>query len=1151
MPESLKVKVGKRYQRSVNLVADCASDSAIRDFIVSPLALETLSRIVSGAAAPSGNRSWAIIGPYGSGKSSLAAFLTRLIAPGGATGALKRIPSSFKAEASLLKRSLSGIGAGLVSIPVVGERAPLAQVLVSALDSGLTALSDRRRGRPLAILADIRNTLRELKEGRTVADSSIVELFVEAAQAVESSKIPGAGLCVIVDEFGKTLEWAAQNPAQTDLYLLQLLAEATRRDKDGRLLLVTIQHQGLEVYSSRLSIQQQREWEKVAGRFETVPYLESPRHLVGLIGEAIEITGDKHKHPAWKEHQKAKKLLTAAAKGVIPAQAIDQSFPLHPTAALVLGPLFRLDLGQNERLLFSFLSSREPGAFQGFLSEWNSKSRGVELYTLEALYDYVLANTRAAFSTGIEGRTWGAAEEAIRRMPVDAGELEVQVIKTVAILSLVGPALGLAPTQATILASISTSPAALKAAIKRLETASILIFRAFKSSYQLWDGSDLDIGTLLQSGRDRVLERGDLAHQLGEIQALPPFLAARHYLETGTLRSFECQFWSESEYRVRADYQGTADGLICIVLPETGPRSETLLKERFLDGGRPILSLHLTETSGMVEAVLDLLAAREALRSTAELENDPIARRALEEIRFAAWERLQEQLTNAFHGPLSGEWRHNNNRVSEAGSLSDLATRALSTAYSQAPQVHTELLNRASLSSAAAAARRELLDRLLSHVQEENLGIEGHPPELSMYLSVLKAGKVHRPLGGVFRLASPPPKSPLHELWTSLEETFATGDGKRISLEQLYQKFSGPPFGAREGLLPLVVFCYLLVNHETAFLYEDGTFIPAIQGHHVQRFLSRPQTFEVQKLVLNDSARQALAAVGEAVVVPEGHGGLLPTVRALVDFANGLSGYARQTQRISAEARKLRATLLSARDPIQLLTNSIPTALGLSLSTKEMRSSLRDSLVSCMNELKEADQQLLTEIRQLLLLAFGRNSAGPVGFTSLRSRAESINLEAFQVQPLARVVMVMERLKDEAPADSWYAEIGLALVGKPVGQWRDDDLPLFRSVLFEAARQFAAAEAGSDFLNREDLSSQPLHGSVTSIAWINSSGGYDTTVTQSTPELAAKLSKALPKLEAIARQHGMMLRELLAGGLVQQAASLNTDVPLELEPSKH
>jgi hypothetical protein len=1135
MSKRPRIKVRKRFQRSVNLISDFTESSAVRDFVVSPLAWETVCRLSAGFCSDGGNRAWGLIGPYGSGKSSFAAFFANLVAPETQSLAMRRIRQSWREESGNLSKLIKQ-SKGLLPIPIVGERAPLAQILLQGLETSIKQYW-ATPGRPPAILARLREAIDVISAGRSIPDSEIVSFVQEAAQTISKSKMNGDGLCIILDEFGKTLEWAALHASKTDLYLLQLLAEAANRKEKARFMLITIQHQGLDAYADRLSLQQQREWEKVSGRFETIPYLESPRHLVRLVAEAIESSGDLKQLKAWGAHQKANADIAKAADGDVPLDVTNECFPLHPATALCLGPIFRLNLGQNERSLFSFLSSREPQAFQAFLFDWHQDMNKAGLLGLGHLYDYIIANTRALLSNGPDSRIWATAEEAIRRLPKDSSGAEAEVVKTVTILSLIGRSIGLAPSKDSILACCMLPKTKINAAINKLEQLSIIVFRKFKNSYQLWDGSDLDVAALVNQGREAIQAKGDIARQMEEVHTLAPFLAARHFLEKGTLRTFECRFVSGDDHVSLEHFSGHAGGLIALVLPERNRTTQTTLGDG-LCIGKPILSLRLDQETTLVDSILDFLGSKHALETTAELENDPIAKRSLNELHLAAWDKLQEQLTLCFHGQNAGRWRMNGQLVDKVTSLSEIATLALNAAYSMAPVMHNELLNREVLSSAASGARRRLSEGLLLDFDKKRLGIEKTPAELSMYLSIIEANQLHQKIKGEWTICAPPKGTPLAQLWAQFDNSFKQNQGQRVSLQEIYTKFSEPPFGIRAGVLPVLMFCYILVNRNTAFLYEDGTFVPTIEKDHVQRFLSRPHTFEVQKLALNNKADTALTQIRLALGLAKSEGDLLPTVKALYGALGALSPFARQTQRISAEAKNLRAALMSSRDPMHLLCEATPSALGVKKTATALRKELTPKLKAALIELSSADTKLALELKTLMLQAFSVGTISEVTFKQLRQRAEAISLESFPVQPLARIVLVFSELADEEPGEDWFRQFGLALVGKPVLQWRDEDMPIFRSVLFDAARQFAAAEAGSIDMRTTNGAAPAADAlsKLTSLAWLTTDGDYETVVAHITPAMKLKLGLALPGLRRIAEKSGFSLRELLASALVEESS---------------
>ncbi len=74
------------------------------------------------------------------------------------------------------------------------------------------------------------------------------------------------------------------HPEQQDVYLLQRLAEHATRSGTKPFVIVGILHQGFTAYADRLSQNIQREWEKVAGRYEEILFSQ-PLTYIGWLGK--------------------------------------------------------------------------------------------------------------------------------------------------------------------------------------------------------------------------------------------------------------------------------------------------------------------------------------------------------------------------------------------------------------------------------------------------------------------------------------------------------------------------------------------------------------------------------------------------------------------------------------------------------------------------------------------------------------------------------------------------------------------------------------------------------------------------------------------------------------------------------------------------
>jgi hypothetical protein len=93
-------------------------------------------------------------------------------------------------------------------------------------------------------------------------------------------------LIVVIDEFGKFLEFAAKNNPDNELYFIQQLAELAN-DKSREILFITVLHKNFNAYSLELSNTQIEEWNKVKGRLVELNFNEPVEQLLFLASEKL------------------------------------------------------------------------------------------------------------------------------------------------------------------------------------------------------------------------------------------------------------------------------------------------------------------------------------------------------------------------------------------------------------------------------------------------------------------------------------------------------------------------------------------------------------------------------------------------------------------------------------------------------------------------------------------------------------------------------------------------------------------------------------------------------------------------------------------------------------------------------------------------
>ena len=1068
------VDIAQRFQRSVNLEHDALDPRALEGYVVSPLARDSAIRIAEGVASTDTARCWSIVGPYGSGKSSFLTFLMQLLTsadPDAASWEMLRKAKDVRAKK--VNGLCAELGQPLLPIPITGERAAFSLVLARGLLNAIEQHLPRRATfRKLKTRAE--SVIKDMEEGRTVRDTLVVELFEDVATTVAATS-EWTGVFIVLDEMGKLLEWSAQQPSESDVYLLQLLAESASRLEDARLVVLTVLHQGFEAYSSSLPAQTRAEWEKISGRFEVIPYVESARHLIRLISGAVQASPKAKQTPLFKRLDANCDAITVPGESdqETLGKQLRACFPLNPVTAISLGPVFRLKIAQNERSLFSFLSSHEPQGFQDYLRRVSGAADD-SAYSLADLFDYLVENTGARLSGSTDGRNIAAGCEAIERLPADASPLHARLLKAIAILTAIRRQVPFPASAANLSLAFDEDEDSVREVLSELEQLSLVVFRRFVSGYQIWDGSDLEITKLVEAARTRLLAQGGFAEQLGRGFNPQPVVASRHYHQTGTLRFLLPRFVSATPDGTLIEPGGAGDGELIYLVPD---RPNAKIKPHAFSTGtfaleesRPVVLVAPSDKRAVVDALLEYFSVRHVLEHTPELSGDPVARRTLEEQAAASEHALRNVLASAYSGSASKKgvaWHvlGESDAITVRGRPGSAASDVFDRVFHSAPVILNELANRHDLSSAAASARREVLERMLGKGDEARLGIEGTPPELSIYRSALEVSGLHRKVGGKWVFRKPSADSSFLSMWKHLESRLSASRGTRLTFGELVDELGQPPFGIRRGVAPILLMAYYLANKDDIFIYEDGSFLPEVGPDLVLRLLKHPKSVEFQEVkATGDLGKLTKALAKELDHEQPEKANVLDVTKRVIGQVHRLSPYAQNTHRVSERARRARAAVKGARDPVRLLRSQLPEALQVGLAHKKrsaeaVREYARETR-HALDELNQADAALVQEVNRTILRLLGHRDANPSIYRELADRAKRIEGRGSLTPSIARFVALTANMDARTASGrvAWVEDVAVAAVGKPLTHWGDSDLPAFSAVALEFCRGFLAAE---------------------------------------------------------------------------------------------
>jgi hypothetical protein len=1079
IPLSDLYKVKGRFHRSVHLERDFyKKENVLEGYILTVTAREMLSRVISTLENRATSKAWSITGPYGSGKSAFALFAAKLLGDSNASTTQQALDLLQCGDSSLYERFTTTNGNGqplsdFCPVLISGERAPLSTALLRGLENGLKSFGIPPNS---SLPRKIRQLLKTAVNGTPPQASEITYLFESATRTIK--KKGGRGLLLVIDELGKFLEYAAQSPAQGDVFVLQTLAEFATRSEQTPLIFLTILHQAFEQYANKFAKSQQEEWAKVQGRFEDIAFVEPTEQVLRLIGSAIEHTSEG----------KEVNLSLPLEFDLKPNQLKDNEFnellknclPLHPIVALVIDPIFRR-FAQNERSLFAFLSSNEPYGLQEFLSTQHCNGTLPPMFSIANLYDYLKTNMEHRLYASRNGKKWAEIESALDRL-LDLSPMPTQLIKTIGVLNIVGEVIpNLKASEQLLRYALDDNTegftSEFETALAMLKKRSIAIYRRYNQAYALWEGSDVDIEARLREAERRIDTQGSLAADLSRYLPTRPLVARRHLFETGTLRYFAVRYTDLKNFDADlAEPFEDADGLVLYALPTNEHEAKQLIEKasntKLIEGEKVLIAIpHAIGT--LQDTVTQLASLRWVFENTPELEGDAVARDELSVQQIQAEQEVSHRLTTIFGGAKQDTctWYHKGqpvDTINSQGTRNAYLSKICDQVYNETPIIQNELINRRKISGAATTARKKLIQAMLENGDQENLSITGYPPEMSIYRSLLWNTGIHRETDGVWEFHPPKPdnKNKIENTWKAIEDFLETCEGERQPVVKLYEDLMDKPIGVRKGPLPILL-CAVILHYKTEIaLYENGSFIADWSMPVFERLLKAPQLFELKRFRITGVRSDLLSQFFEVfdqsteIQTPD----LLTVVTLLIQTVVQLPKYTLATQELSDDAKNLRKVVLNAREPDELLFKQLPKVFG--FPTFGMQETIDPKVIpkffktlkNALSELEHTYNTLLDSVEQRLAEAFSLTSSKEDLRAELAARSEPLLAVKIEMDIKAFSVQVCSGGHDFS---SWLEAIATLLAKKPPASWLDVDQARFESNLTQLARKFRHFEAVS------------------------------------------------------------------------------------------
>ncbi|MDF0379002.1 ATP-binding protein [Methylophilus sp. YYY-1] len=1027
MTETLKskVEIARQYQRSIRIETDLGRMDSLNGYICHNTARMVLDNI-SRQVAESKQQAFTLTGPFGGGKSSLAiCFASTLVSDD-----LIRNYARTRLKVDSIQHfdNAFPVHNGWKILPISGRRTSVIVEIAKALNASC--------GR---IIVDEEH----------VTSSELINALI-----TESKSNAPDGLLLIIDEMGKFLEFSAMGG--DDIHFFQDLAECANR-VDSKLIVIGILHQAFRQYAHKLNSGVRDDWAKIQGRFSDIALITTTDEVVDLLANAInsEIDHSWTKVPSQIIGKAIQKKRPSFGND-FPAK-LDACWPLHPAMAALLGPISKRQFGQNERSTFGFLTSSEPYAFQAFLDKTDATTKA--WYRPADYWDFLKANLEAAIHRSSDSHRWTQASISVEAIEAQGNLLKISLIKNIAILDMFRSGSSLAASTEVLCAlHADIEPLQIEQALDEISVSRAAVYRKYLDAWVIYDGSDFDIEAALLKAKSEI---GSFSIKLLEKTAgLYPVVAKRHYHSTGTMRWMNVKFMDFDEIESLAeDVAGEGSfGQFVLVIP-FARIDENILKAQLAKASKTIKHNTILGITHNYLKILDLASDIEALRLVEEtnhmLATDSVARRELagriSDTRSALESELQIAITSSLW-LIDGTWRK---QASLAQYTSELADQI----FNQAPIIKSELVNRDALSANAVKARKDLVHRLVLQEDKENLGLKGWPAERGLYQTILNQSNLHGlSSDGEFKVLVPQSAdNSFYRLWDETDKLFSE-DNQIVSVSSIYSLWSKPPFGLKQGIVPIILIAYLRSRHEQLAVYKEDIFQTNFDDETVDELLLDPFQFTLRKVSLNAAKQEILNGVA-SILAEAGFPILsnepLETARGLVSFFDKLPEWTRRTKTLTEKTSLVRDILIKARDPHKLLFVDLPTVL----QTKDSEQYLKE-LTAPLKELAQAYPTMIQSVEKQFLESIDANLGDP---EELRARAKLVHGITGDMRLDSLAVNLQ---KHDYSIQSIEVILGITL-NKASKTWSDSDIDEARFKLANWATQFRQAEALASVKNRK------------------------------------------------------------------------------------
>jgi len=606
--------------------------------------------------------------------------------------------------------------------------------------------------------------------------------------------------------------------------------------------------------------------------------------------------------------------------------------------------------------------------------------------------------------------------------------------------------------------------------ISSLVEKKLLLYRQHSQEVSVWHGTDIDLRGRLADEKERHRASFNMLAFLNSEAEPDAWKPIEYNTKYGLTR-----YWAGS-YIVPKDFQtllvnaggwlneSSCDGQILYLAAETSEDlCEAQSAAKALSSCQTIVVVPPIQLS-LFEAALEVWCLSNMQHNTELTGEDPLVLPEIQQMVDDARAHLQTVLDKLVKPSHDGPRWYYKGRLLSVCSVSDLRrelSRITEEVFRDTPRVFNELINRDKPSGTIINSRKKLLMGMLERHGTADLGLVATAPEASMFRTTLVHTGLYRQDNkgdwhySSSRVNGPPHDSGLKLVWQMLRRFFEEPSDIPKQPRHLFSELTSPPFGIRQGLLPIFFTAGLKAFGRAISLRYKGEYIGDILPSVIEDLCRNASDYEVIVISLDSYTDGYLSSIrsiflGKQRVDPDTDA-IRSTYDAIQSWLFQLPKAALTADSVSSQAKKFQHLLQGAKraDPLVFLMRDVPDSCGFSLGDIEH---IEDIIVPLKTELEQVSDTYVRKAASAIHQALARTQIDRTrGVQRVAHQWASYFPDAVTATGLPGIARsLLSRMRMSYDDEELFVNsLALLIVGRSTDKWDDSTAIEFESKIQE------------------------------------------------------------------------------------------------------